>query len=230
MATLQQQPAHIQQAHYNNARLNHHPQLLEHKYKKERQFVQRQAESFLAKQQLRKQSSNQFTTSLNEDKNTCQKYGLKKKIIPDTPRTHVAATRESCLSPVRNCKLPSQRSNTPKDPVQQNTLLNTRITCHSMDEPCSKPCNRRKVSFQDMVVIIPSDDSMEDTDSEDEPQEPQQQLNHVFPTLINSSSTMSCSLETRHDVPICHSHIPESDLHQYGHIAKQFKKFGKWFS
>lgn len=88
MATLQQQPAHIQTYH-SNTRTSHHPNLLEHKYKKEREFVQRQAESFLAKQHLRKQSENQFTTNLNDDKNTCHKYGLKKKIIPDTPRTHV---------------------------------------------------------------------------------------------------------------------------------------------
>jgi hypothetical protein len=142
-----------------------------------------------------------------------------------------AATRESCLSPIRNCKLPSQRHVVPKDPVQQNTLLNTQITCEFMDSPCNnKPCTRRKVSFQDMVVIIPSDDSMEDSDSEDEPHEPQQQLNTMLPTLINSGSPLSCSLETRHDVSNYHSHIPESDLHQYGHITKQFKKFGKWFS
>jgi len=227
METLQQQPAHIQ-AYFNNAQLKHHPHLLEHKYKNEREFVQRQAESLLAKQPLRKQSSNQFTIGLNDDNDTCEKYRLKKKIIPDSPRCHVAATRESCLSPVRNRKLPSQRSIASKDPVQQNTVLNTRITCENLDMVYSKPCNRRKVSFQDMVVIIPSDDSMEKSDSEDEHQEPQQQLNHVFPTVINSSSTMSCSWET--DVSDCHSHNPESDLPQYGHITKQFKKFGKWFS
>lgn len=140
--------------------------------------------------------------------------------------------RQSCLSPVRSCKLPSQRRTRPTDPVQENTLLNTTIKCDSEDTPCDKPCNRRKVSFQDMVVVIPSDDSMEDTDSEDEPYEPVQQYNStaVFPTLVTPGSLLSCSLQSTHEINSPLTHIPESDLHQNGHIAKQFKKFGKWFS
>jgi hypothetical protein len=88
MATLHQQPANIQ-ALYGNKRTLHHPKLLEHKYQQDRTFAHRQSESFLAKQQLRKQGDNFVTTALNEDKSTCEKYGFKKRIIPDTPRDHM---------------------------------------------------------------------------------------------------------------------------------------------
>jgi hypothetical protein len=111
-------------------------------------------------------------------------------------------------------------------------MLNTTIKCDDEDVQNEKPCTRRKVSFQDMVIIIPSDDSMDDTDSEEEPYEPIQQCNStaVFPTLITAGSPLSCSLESAHEINSPLTHIPESDLHQNGHIAKQFKKFGKWFS
>ncbi|KAG2181644.1 hypothetical protein INT44_008459 [Umbelopsis vinacea] len=229
MATLHQQPANIQSL-YGNKRISHHPKLLEHKYQQDRAFAHRQSEAFIAKQQSKNKGDNFVTTSLNDDKSTCEKYGLKKRIIPDTPRDHISLPRQSCLSPVRSCKLPSQRRTKPADPVQENTLLNTTIKCDSVATPCEKPCNRRKVSFQDMVVVIPSDDSMEDTDSEDEPYEPAQQYNGtaVFPTLVTLGSPLSCSLQSTHEInsPL----LSESDLHQNGHIAKQFKKFGKWFS
>ncbi|KAJ2961010.1 hypothetical protein NQZ79_g3749 [Umbelopsis isabellina] len=233
MTTLQQQPAHI----HMNQKFQHRPQTLEHKYKRDREFAQQQAATFLAKQQMRKQTDavTKFaTTSLNGDKSTCDKYGLKKRIIPDTPRNHVTAPRESGLSPVRHCKLPSKVPLASKDCVQQNTLMNTHIQCDKAESPCRKTCNGRKVSFQDRVVIIPCYDdqsSLDETDSDDEPHEPQQQMNNVFATpFVTSGSTLNCSLESHHVVHNFSSQYAESDLHQYGHITKQLKKFGKWFS
>jgi len=88
MATLHQQPANIQ-AFHSNKRVFHHPKLQEHKYQQDRTFALRQSEAFTAKQQLRKQSDNFVTTTLNDDKSTCEKYGFKKRIIPDTPRDHM---------------------------------------------------------------------------------------------------------------------------------------------
>jgi hypothetical protein len=144
------------------------------------------------------------------------------------------APRESGLSPVRHCKLPSKATMAPKDCVQQNTLMNTQIQCNQSDSPCRKACNRPKVSFQDRVVIIPCYDdesSLDETDSDDEPHEPHQQMNTVFQTsLLTSGSPLNCSLESHHVVHNFSPQYAESDLHQYGHITKQFKKFGKWFS
>lgn len=88
MTTLQQTPAHI----HMNQTFQHRLPPLEHKYKRDRDFAQQKAASFLAKQQMRKQTDAETkfaTASLNGDKSTCDKYGLKKKIIPDTPRKHM---------------------------------------------------------------------------------------------------------------------------------------------